>query len=146
MEKAIVCCPGNVKLSFLGKGLVVNDVNLVAKEGRVAPSLCSCLGCFLCKFWTDADELDLMIARPYTSSQDIISLTNRYHGNVPATMAATAQHSYKYNVVQDPDAKNKRGVNACVLPTRPQIGIGSFDINAATSTPVGLGPLQIAAR
>ncbi|GJT48481.1 WD repeat-containing protein 75 [Tanacetum coccineum] len=63
MEKAILCCPGNVKLSFLGKGLVVNDVNLVTK---------------------------------------LIQLQKRarYHGNVSATMAATAQHSYKYNVVQ----------------------------------------------
>ncbi|GJZ58934.1 aminotransferase class-III [Tanacetum coccineum] len=134
----------------------------VAKEGQVAPPLCSCLGCFLCKFWMDADELDLMIARPYTSSHDIISLRNKYHGNVSATMAATAQHSYKYNVVQTPlligsvrketrvDSEECNGDQCgrprCVLPTRPQIGIGSFDINAATSTPVGLGPLQIAAR
>ncbi|GKE78526.1 aminotransferase class-III, partial [Tanacetum coccineum] len=119
----------------------------VAKEGLVAPPLCSCLGCFLCKFWTDADELDLMIARPYTSSHDIISLRNRYHGNVSATMAATAQHSYKYNVVRNSCLEpSPSKCLRCVLPTRPQIGIGSFDINAATSTPVGLGPLQIAAR
>ncbi|GJV20155.1 exosome complex exonuclease RRP44 homolog A [Tanacetum coccineum] len=45
------------------------------------------------------DVLALMIARPYTSSHDIISLRNRYHGNVSATMAVTAQRNYKYNVV-----------------------------------------------
>uniref|UniRef100_A0A452ZCH6 Uncharacterized protein n=1 Tax=Aegilops tauschii subsp. strangulata TaxID=200361 RepID=A0A452ZCH6_AEGTS len=49
---------------------------------------------------TEANELALMIARLYTGSHDIISLRNGYHGNAAATMGATAQSNWKFNVVQ----------------------------------------------
>ncbi|KAF3330583.1 alanine--glyoxylate aminotransferase 2 3 [Carex littledalei] len=49
---------------------------------------------------TEANELALMIARLYTGSQDIISIRNGYHGNAAATMGATAQSNWKFNVVQ----------------------------------------------
>lgn len=41
-----------------------------------------------------------MIARVYTGFHDIISLRNGYHGNASATMSATGQRNFKYNVVQ----------------------------------------------
>ncbi|KAB5552230.1 hypothetical protein DKX38_009541 [Salix brachista] len=49
---------------------------------------------------TEANELALMIARLYTGCHDIISLRNAYHGNAGATMGATAQSSWKFNVIQ----------------------------------------------
>ncbi|KAL0419280.1 UNVERIFIED_CONTAM: Alanine--glyoxylate aminotransferase 23, mitochondrial [Sesamum radiatum] len=49
---------------------------------------------------TEANELALMMARLYTGSHDVISIRNGYHGNATATMAATAQSSYKFNVIQ----------------------------------------------
>lgn len=49
---------------------------------------------------TEANELAMMIARLYTGFHDIISLRNAYHGNAAATMSATAQCNYKFNVVQ----------------------------------------------
>ncbi|XP_024967299.1 alanine--glyoxylate aminotransferase 2 homolog 2, mitochondrial-like [Cynara cardunculus var. scolymus] len=49
---------------------------------------------------TEANELALMIARLYTGFHDIISLRNGYHGNAAATMSATGQRNFKYNVVQ----------------------------------------------
>uniref|UniRef100_A0A6N2KL22 alanine--glyoxylate transaminase n=1 Tax=Salix viminalis TaxID=40686 RepID=A0A6N2KL22_SALVM len=49
---------------------------------------------------TEANELALMIARLYTGCHDIISLRNGYHGNAGATMGATAQSSWKFNVIQ----------------------------------------------
>lgn len=41
-----------------------------------------------------------MMARLYTGCQDVISIRNGYHGNAAGTMGATAQGSYKFNVVQ----------------------------------------------
>ncbi|XP_065854191.1 alanine--glyoxylate aminotransferase 2 homolog 2, mitochondrial-like [Euphorbia lathyris] len=49
---------------------------------------------------TEANELAMMIARLYTGSHDIISLRNAYHGNAAATMGATAQSCWKFNVIQ----------------------------------------------
>ncbi|XP_038980848.1 alanine--glyoxylate aminotransferase 2 homolog 3, mitochondrial-like [Phoenix dactylifera] len=49
---------------------------------------------------TEANELALMIARLYTGCHDIISLRNAYHGNAAATMGATAQCNWKFNVIQ----------------------------------------------
>nr|GMC97669.1 alanine--glyoxylate aminotransferase 2 homolog 3, mitochondrial-like [Ipomoea batatas] len=49
---------------------------------------------------TEANELAIMMARLYTGCQDIISLRNAYHGNAGATMGATAQCNWKFNVVQ----------------------------------------------
>lgn len=49
---------------------------------------------------TEANELALMMARLYTGCHDIVSLRNGYHGNAAGTMGATAQCSYKFNVVQ----------------------------------------------
>ncbi|KAJ8431538.1 hypothetical protein Cgig2_009616 [Carnegiea gigantea] len=49
---------------------------------------------------TEANELALMMARLYTGCHDIISLRNSYHGNATATMGATAQCNYKFNVIQ----------------------------------------------
>lgn len=49
---------------------------------------------------TEANELALMMARLYTGSHDIISLRNAYHGNAAATMGATAQCGWKFNVIQ----------------------------------------------
>lgn len=49
---------------------------------------------------TEANELAMMVARLYTGSHDIISLRNAYHGNAAATMGATAQRNWKFNVVQ----------------------------------------------
>ncbi|XP_011019036.1 PREDICTED: alanine--glyoxylate aminotransferase 2 homolog 3, mitochondrial [Populus euphratica] len=49
---------------------------------------------------TEANELAMMIARLYTGCQDIISLRNAYHGNAAATMGATAQSVWKFNVIQ----------------------------------------------
>ncbi|KAL2500397.1 Alanine--glyoxylate aminotransferase 2-like protein 3 [Forsythia ovata] len=49
---------------------------------------------------TEANELAMMMARLYTDCHDIISLRNAYHGNASGTMAATAQCSWKFNVVQ----------------------------------------------
>ncbi|KAJ9547518.1 hypothetical protein OSB04_020061 [Centaurea solstitialis] len=49
---------------------------------------------------TEANELALLMARLYTGFHDIISLRNGYHGNAAATMSATGQRSFKYNVVQ----------------------------------------------
>ncbi|KAI4964887.1 hypothetical protein ZWY2020_057925 [Hordeum vulgare] len=49
---------------------------------------------------TEANELALMIARLYTGCHDIISLRNGYHGNAAATMGATGQCNWKFNVVQ----------------------------------------------
>ncbi|KAL3850549.1 hypothetical protein ACJIZ3_012431 [Penstemon smallii] len=49
---------------------------------------------------TEANELALMMARLYTGCNDVISVRNGYHGNAPGTMGATAQSSYKFNVVQ----------------------------------------------
>lgn len=60
--------------------------------------------CFQVVFFTnsgtEANELALMMARLYTGCHDIISLRNGYHGNAAATMGATAQCNYKFNVVQ----------------------------------------------
>lgn len=41
-----------------------------------------------------------MMARLYTGCHDVISVRNGYHGNAAGTMGATAQSSYKFNVVQ----------------------------------------------
>lgn len=49
---------------------------------------------------TEANELALLMARLYTSCHDVISIRNGYHGNAAGTMGATAQSSYKFNVVQ----------------------------------------------
>ncbi|KAJ0985466.1 hypothetical protein J5N97_003822 [Dioscorea zingiberensis] len=49
---------------------------------------------------TEANELAMMIARLYTSCQDIVSLRNAYHGNAAGTMGATAQCNWKFNVIQ----------------------------------------------
>ncbi|KAL8038997.1 hypothetical protein ABFX02_10G006800 [Erythranthe guttata] len=49
---------------------------------------------------TEANELAMMMARLYTGSHDIISLRNAYHGNAAATMGATAQSNWKFNVIQ----------------------------------------------
>ncbi|KAL6576869.1 hypothetical protein OROMI_011145 [Orobanche minor] len=49
---------------------------------------------------TEANELALLMSRLYTGCHDVISVRNGYHGNAPGTMAATAQSSYKFNVVQ----------------------------------------------
>ncbi|CAL0324651.1 unnamed protein product [Lupinus luteus] len=49
---------------------------------------------------TEANELAIMIARLYTGCHDIISIRNAYHGNAAATMGATAQSIWKFNVVQ----------------------------------------------
>ncbi|KAF8397158.1 hypothetical protein HHK36_016065 [Tetracentron sinense] len=49
---------------------------------------------------TEANELAMLIARLYTGYNDIISLRNAYHGNAAGTMGATAQSSWKFNVVQ----------------------------------------------
>ncbi|KAL7173061.1 hypothetical protein ACSBR2_032518 [Camellia fascicularis] len=49
---------------------------------------------------TEANELALMMARLYSGSHDIVSIRNGYHGNAAATMGATAQCNYKFNVVQ----------------------------------------------
>ncbi|KAL8464462.1 hypothetical protein ACS0TY_034111 [Phlomoides rotata] len=50
---------------------------------------------------TEANELALMMARLYTGCHDVISVRNGYHGNAAGTMVATAQSSYKFNVVQN---------------------------------------------
>ncbi|KAA3480023.1 alanine--glyoxylate aminotransferase 2-like protein 2, mitochondrial-like [Gossypium australe] len=55
---------------------------------------------------TEANELAMMIARLYTGCHDIISLRNAYHGNAAATMGATAQSNWKFNVLQG-DGENK---------------------------------------
>ncbi|KAL7152205.1 hypothetical protein ABFS83_04G081500 [Erythranthe nasuta] len=49
---------------------------------------------------TEANELALMMARLYTGCNDVIAIRNGYHGNAAATMGATAQSNYKFNVVQ----------------------------------------------
>ncbi|GER34729.1 alanine--glyoxylate aminotransferase family protein [Striga asiatica] len=49
---------------------------------------------------TEANELALLMARLYTGSHEVISIRNGYHGNAAGTMGATAQSSYKFNVVQ----------------------------------------------
>ncbi|KAI4353510.1 hypothetical protein L6164_002455 [Bauhinia variegata] len=49
---------------------------------------------------TEANELAILIAKLYTGCHDIISLRNSYHGNAAATMGATAQSIWKFNVVQ----------------------------------------------
>ncbi|PIN19543.1 Alanine-glyoxylate aminotransferase AGT2 [Handroanthus impetiginosus] len=49
---------------------------------------------------TEANELALMMARLYTGCHDVVSVRNGYHGNASGTMGATAQSSYKFNVVQ----------------------------------------------
>ncbi|CAH2054476.1 unnamed protein product [Thlaspi arvense] len=49
---------------------------------------------------TEANELAMMMARLYTGCNDIVSLRNSYHGNAAATMGATAQSNWKFNVVQ----------------------------------------------
>lgn len=49
---------------------------------------------------TEANELALMMARLYTGNYDVISLRNSYHGNAAATMAATAQSVWKFNLIQ----------------------------------------------
>ena len=41
-----------------------------------------------------------MMARLYSGCHDVISIRNGYHGNAAGTMGATAQGSYKFNVVQ----------------------------------------------
>ncbi|KAM0828466.1 hypothetical protein ACQ4PT_067528 [Festuca glaucescens] len=55
---------------------------------------------FVTNSGTEANELALMIARLYTGCHDIISLRNGYHGNAAATMGATAQCNWKFNIVQ----------------------------------------------
>ncbi|XP_051142833.1 alanine--glyoxylate aminotransferase 2 homolog 3, mitochondrial-like [Andrographis paniculata] len=49
---------------------------------------------------TEANELALLMARLYTGCHDVVSIRNGYHGNAAGTMGATAQGSYKFNVVQ----------------------------------------------
>lgn len=49
---------------------------------------------------TEANELAMMMARLYTGCNDVVSLRNSYHGNAAATMGATAQSNWKFNVVQ----------------------------------------------
>ncbi|XP_021901311.1 alanine--glyoxylate aminotransferase 2 homolog 3, mitochondrial-like [Carica papaya] len=68
---------------------------------------------------TEANELALMIARLYTGCHDVISLRNAYHGNAAATMGATAQCIWKFNVLQS-------GVHHAVNPD-PYRGIFGSD-------------------
>lgn len=49
---------------------------------------------------TEANELAILMAKLYTGCSDVISIRNSYHGNAAATMAATAQSNYKFNVIQ----------------------------------------------
>ncbi|KAF7825458.1 alanine--glyoxylate aminotransferase 2-like protein 3, mitochondrial-like [Senna tora] len=49
---------------------------------------------------TEANELAMLMARLYSGCHDIISLRNAYHGNASATMGATAQSNWKFNIVQ----------------------------------------------
>ncbi|XP_051134489.1 alanine--glyoxylate aminotransferase 2 homolog 3, mitochondrial-like [Andrographis paniculata] len=49
---------------------------------------------------TEATELSLLMARLYSGCEDVISVRNGYHGNALASMAVTAQSSYKFNVLQ----------------------------------------------
>ena len=50
---------------------------------------------------TEANELALMMAKLYTGCQDIVAVRNGYHGNAAATMGATGQSMWKFNVVQN---------------------------------------------
>ncbi|XP_003569757.2 alanine--glyoxylate aminotransferase 2 homolog 3, mitochondrial [Brachypodium distachyon] len=68
---------------------------------------------------TEANELAIMMARLYTGSHDIISLRNSYHGNAAATMGATAQKNWKFNVIQS-------GVHHAVNPD-PYRGVFGSD-------------------
>ncbi|CAE5966584.1 unnamed protein product [Arabidopsis arenosa] len=68
---------------------------------------------------TEANELAMMMARLYTGCNDIVSLRNSYHGNAAATMGATAQSNWKFNVVQS-------GVHHAINPD-PYRGIFGSD-------------------
>jgi len=67
---------------------------------------------------TEANELAIMMARLYTGSHDIISLRNSYHGNAAATMGATSQKNWKFNVIQS-------GVHHAVNPDPYRGAFGS---------------------
>lgn len=49
---------------------------------------------------TEANELAIMMAKLYTGCHDVVSLRNAYHGNAAATMGATAQSIWKFNIAQ----------------------------------------------
>ncbi|KAF3552393.1 hypothetical protein DY000_02003861 [Brassica cretica] len=68
---------------------------------------------------TEANELAMMMARLYTGCNDVVSLRNSYHGNAAATMGATAQSNWKFNVVQS-------GVHHAINPD-PYRGIFGSD-------------------
>ncbi|CAF1703873.1 unnamed protein product [Brassica napus] len=68
---------------------------------------------------TEANELAMMMARLNTGCNDVVSLRNSYHGNAAATMGATAQSNWKFNVVQS-------GVHHAINPD-PYRGIFGSD-------------------
>ncbi|GJV06635.1 GDP-mannose transporter GONST1 isoform X2 [Tanacetum coccineum] len=82
---------------------------------------------------TEANELALMIARLYTRSHDIISLTNGYHGNASSTMAATAQRNHKYNVVQALLSGLAYCLSSCSMILVNKYVLSSYDFNAGIS-------------
>ncbi|PIN13460.1 Alanine-glyoxylate aminotransferase AGT2 [Handroanthus impetiginosus] len=73
---------------------------------------------------TEANELALLMARLYTGCHDVISIRNGYHGNAAGTMGATAQSSYKFNVVQT-------GVHHALNPDQYRGSFGSDGLKYA---------------
>ena len=55
---------------------------------------------------SEANELAILSAREFTGNQDVISLRNGYHGGTQATMALTAQSTWKFKSNPTIDAKN----------------------------------------
>jgi alanine-glyoxylate transaminase / (R)-3-amino-2-methylpropionate-pyruvate transaminase len=55
---------------------------------------------------SEANELAILAAREFTGNQEVISLRNGYHGGTQATMALTAQSTWKFKSNPTIDVKN----------------------------------------
>jgi alanine-glyoxylate transaminase/(R)-3-amino-2-methylpropionate-pyruvate transaminase len=55
---------------------------------------------------SEANEIAILSAREFTGNQDVISLRNGYHGGTQATMALTAQSTWKFRSNPTVDVKN----------------------------------------
>ena len=75
--------------------------NMVELARRLAEKMPSDLDVtYFVNSGSEANDLAVTMARLYTGHYDMLSLSNGYHGGSPASMALTAQHTWKYPLPQ----------------------------------------------
>ena len=76
--------------------------------------------CYFVNSGSEANDLAILMARAYTGNFDLIALRNAYHGGSHATMGATANGTWKYNLPQ------AFGIHHALAPY-PYRGVWGYD-------------------